>query len=218
MNWYLKVLKQYADFDGRARRQEYWMFGLFNMVFAVLAMILDNILGIAIEGAGFGPLYGLYVLAVLIPGLAVSVRRLHDVGKSGWMFLIAFIPLIGSIWLFVLLLTDSDSGENMYGQNPKENLDDKHDESTGDIIILIVVIWMFLSRLFYTLISKFDISYYQEEWFKLLNSLITLVWAIIPIGLAMAVKDKSKQILLLALGGIYLIYSLYETIMQFVKY
>ena len=120
MNWYLKVLKQYADFRGRARRKEYWMFVLFNTIFAIVAMILDNILGIAIEGVGYGPLYGLYALAVLIPGLAVSARRLHDVGKSGWMILIALIPLIGAIWLLVLMVTDSNPGENQYGQNPKE--------------------------------------------------------------------------------------------------
>lgn len=119
MNWYLKVLKQYADFNGRARRKEYWMFVLFNMIFALLAMILDNILGIAIDDVGYGPLYGLYALAVFIPGLAVAVRRLHDVGKSGWMILIALIPLIGAIWLLVLLVTDSNPGENQYGQNPK---------------------------------------------------------------------------------------------------
>lgn len=120
MNWYLKVLKQYADFSGRARRKEYWMFVLFNMIFAIVAMILDNVLGIAMEGIGYGPLYGLYVLAMLIPGLAVAVRRLHDVGKSGWMILIALIPLIGAIWLLVLMVTDSNPGENQYGQNPKE--------------------------------------------------------------------------------------------------
>ena len=120
MNWYLKVLKQYADFKGRARRKEYWMFVLFNMIFAIVAMILDNVLGIEMEGIGYGPLYGLYVLAMLIPGLAVAVRRLHDVGKSGWMILIALIPLIGTIWLLVLMVTDSNPGENQYGQNPKE--------------------------------------------------------------------------------------------------
>ena len=107
MNWYLKALKQYADFSGRARRKEYWMFVLFNMIFAIVAMILDNVLGIAMEGVGYGPLYGLYVLAMIIPGLALTVRRLHDVGKSGWMILIALIPLIGGIWILVLMVTDS---------------------------------------------------------------------------------------------------------------
>ena len=120
MNWYLKVLKQYADFSGRARRKEYWMFFLFNMIFAFLAAIIDNVVGTASPELGYGVFYGIYALAMFIPGLAVGVRRLHDVGKSGWMMFIALIPLIGAIWLIVLMVTDSNSGENQYGQNPKE--------------------------------------------------------------------------------------------------
>jgi len=120
MNWYLKVLKQYADFSGRARRKEYWMFALFNMIFIIVAMILDNVLGLTVGELPYGVFYFLYAFAVLIPGLAVSVRRLHDVGKSGWMILIALIPIIGAIWLLVLTVTDSNSGENQYGLNPKE--------------------------------------------------------------------------------------------------
>ena len=112
MDWYLKVLKQYADFSGRARRKEYWMFALFNMIFAIVAMILDNVLGIAIEGIGYGPLYGLYALAMLIPGLAVGVRRMHDVGKSGWFILIPIYNLI-------LACTDGVQGDNEYGADPK---------------------------------------------------------------------------------------------------
>ncbi|TDI63856.1 MAG: DUF805 domain-containing protein [Bacteroidetes bacterium] len=120
MNWYLKVLKQYADFNDRARRKEYWMFVLFNLIFSVIAMILDNVFGIAMEGIGYGPLYGIYLLAIILPSLAVAVRRLHDIGKSGWMILITLIPLIGGIWLLVLLATDSNPGDNQYGPNPKE--------------------------------------------------------------------------------------------------
>ena len=120
MNWYLKVLKQYADFSGRARRSEYWYFALFNMIFVICAMILDNVLGIALEGIGYGPIYLLYVLAMFIPGVAVVVRRLHDVGKSGWMYFIVLIPIIGAIWLIVLLFTESQEGENKWGPNPKD--------------------------------------------------------------------------------------------------
>jgi len=89
------------------------------MIFEIVAMSLDKILGIASE-FGYGPLYGLYTLAVFIPAFAVLLRRLHDVGKSGWMILITLIPFIGAIWILVLLCTDSNSGENQYGQNPKE--------------------------------------------------------------------------------------------------
>lgn len=120
MNWYLKVLKQYADFAGRARRKEYWMFTLFNIIFLFLAAIIDNILGIAYEAIGYGPLSTLYMLAVLIPGLAVTVRRLHDIGKSGWWVLIGLIPVVGAIVLLVFMVMDSQPGGNQFGPNPKE--------------------------------------------------------------------------------------------------
>lgn len=123
MKWYLKVLKDYATFSGRTRRSEYWFFVLFNVIFGIIAMVIDNILGtkfqIGSQSLPYGYIYLLYSLAVFVPGLAVSVRRLHDVGKSGWFFLIALIPIIGAIWLLVLMFTDSVSGENKYGTNPK---------------------------------------------------------------------------------------------------
>jgi uncharacterized membrane protein YhaH (DUF805 family) len=120
MNWYMKVMKQYADFKGRARRKEYWMFTLFNVIFVIVAMILDSVAGTNFEPLPYGWFYLLYVLAVLIPGLAVGVRRLHDIGKSGWMLLVALIPLVGGIWLLILACTDSTPGPNEYGPNPKE--------------------------------------------------------------------------------------------------
>ena len=120
MNWYLKVVKNYVGFSGRARRKEYWMFILFNLIFCIVAVILDNILGTAIKGIGYGLFYILYTLAVLLPGLAAAVRRLHDIGKSGWMILISIVPLIGWIWILVLLVLDSNPGDNKYGPNPKE--------------------------------------------------------------------------------------------------
>ena len=116
MNWYLKVLGQYSDFNGRARRKEYWMFTFLNMIFAFGSVLIDSMIGNPI-------FYIIYVLAMFIPGLAVSVRRLHDVGKSGWMILITLVPLIGAIWLIVLMVTDSNPAENQYGPNPKQILE-----------------------------------------------------------------------------------------------
>lgn len=120
MNWYLAVLKKYAVFQGRARRKEYWMFCLFSSIFAIVAGFLDRLLGTASGDMAYGIFWALYVLAVVIPGLAVQVRRLHDVGKSGWWMFITLVPIIGGIWYFVLLVTDSQPGENQYGPNPKE--------------------------------------------------------------------------------------------------
>ncbi|MCU0461747.1 MAG: DUF805 domain-containing protein [Bacteroidales bacterium] len=119
MKWYLKVLKQYADFNGRARRTEYWMFVLFNIIFLTIAIVLDNVIGTTFGDLPYGFLYLIYALAVLIPGLAVVVRRLHDTGRSGWWILISLVPLIGAIWLLVLMLLDSEPEENEYGPNPK---------------------------------------------------------------------------------------------------
>jgi len=123
MQYYLSVLKNYAKFSGRARRKEYWMFALFNFLFLIVAAILDNLLGLTFDmpGVYYGYLYLAYSLATMIPGLAVMVRRLHDVGKSGWMFLVALIPIAGAIWLLVLLCTDSKPGVNKWGPNPKSN-------------------------------------------------------------------------------------------------
>ena len=123
MNWYLKVLNQYSNFNNRARRKEYWMFALFNFIISMLIVEVDNALGFSFNYtgnvSGSGVLNLLYTLLILIPSLAVAVRRLHDVGKSGWMLLIGLIPLVGAIWLLILLLRDSEAGENKYGANPK---------------------------------------------------------------------------------------------------
>lgn len=127
MKWYLKAWKNYANFSGRARRKEYWMFVLFNILAAFLALYLDNFFDLprvtnqdaVIPYNVYGPLYTCYAVAAFIPGLAVTVRRLHDTGNSGAMILISLIPVIGAIWLLVLLLTDSKYGPNKYGENPK---------------------------------------------------------------------------------------------------
>lgn len=95
------------------------MFALFNAIFAIAAVILDNVLGTAVEGMGYGAIYGIYVVAMLIPGLAVLARRLHDINKSGWWFFIAFLPIVGGIWLLVLLVTEGTRGDNQYGPDPK---------------------------------------------------------------------------------------------------
>ena len=114
MNYYLEVLKKYAEFNGRARRAEYWYFFLFNIIISIVLGIVSRIIG-----DKRGVLGGLYGLAVLIPAIGVGIRRLHDIGKSGWMLLISLIPLIGWIWILVLLATDSNPGDNQYGPNPK---------------------------------------------------------------------------------------------------
>jgi uncharacterized membrane protein YhaH (DUF805 family) len=120
MNWYLQALKNYANFNGRARRKEYWYFVLFNFIVAFVLGFIDGMTGSVSSEGGIGLLGGIYTLAVLIPGFAVSVRRLHDTERSGWWLLIALVPLIGAIVLLVFMVQDSKAGSNQYGENPKE--------------------------------------------------------------------------------------------------
>ena len=121
MNYYLEVLKKYAVFSGRATRSEYWYFQLFNLIIAIVLNAIDVVVGDKIGvGYGMGILALLYFLATFLPSLAVIIRRLHDVGKSGWMLLIEFIPIIGIIWLLILTIMPSEPKENKYGPSPRE--------------------------------------------------------------------------------------------------
>jgi len=122
MQMYLKAIKQYADFNSRASRREYWMFTLLSLIISVIAIVIDVVLGSAIDMGGFSPLYIIYFLGIIIPTIAVAVRRLHDVGNNGLMILISLVPIVGSIWLLVLLVSKGHSGENKYGPNPYERL------------------------------------------------------------------------------------------------
>ncbi|KMM63189.1 membrane protein [Bacillus glycinifermentans] len=141
MKWYWKGLKNYANFEGRARRKEYWMFHLFNGIISFLLLILSliivglfiaELLGEGSYQAGYVVGYGggllayililIYQLAVFVPSLAVNVRRLHDIGKSGWWILIGLIPFAGAIILLIFYCQDSETTDNQYGPNPKANL------------------------------------------------------------------------------------------------
>jgi uncharacterized membrane protein YhaH (DUF805 family) len=118
MQWYLKVLRQYADFSGRARRTEYWMFTLISVLISIVLSVLDTAAGLT-SASGLGVLSTLYGLAVLVPSIAVGARRLHDTGRSGWWQLIALIPLVGVIVLIVFLATAGQRQPNRHGADPK---------------------------------------------------------------------------------------------------
>jgi uncharacterized membrane protein YhaH (DUF805 family) len=113
MSWYLAVLKKYAVFSGRARRKEFWMFYLFYFIIVVVLSVIEMAIGIPYI------LSGLYSLALVIPSIAVTVRRLHDTGRSGWWWWILLVPLVGWIVLLVFMVLDSQPGDNEYGPNPK---------------------------------------------------------------------------------------------------
>jgi uncharacterized membrane protein YhaH (DUF805 family) len=136
MKWFLKCFKQYADFSGRARRKEYWMFALFYwLALFVILFIVGAIINIGEPAerhpgdlgggaASVGFLMIVFILATFTPSLAVLVRRLHDTGRSGWWVFITFIPYVGGIWLFVLTVLEGNKGDNEYGPDPKASDDE----------------------------------------------------------------------------------------------
>ncbi|SDK52423.1 DUF805 domain-containing protein [Microbulbifer yueqingensis] len=124
MNWYFKVLRKYAVFSGRARRSEYWFFFLFNLLFTLILTAIDISLDFYNAEAGIGVLSGIYALFVLIPSIAVTVRRLHDTGRTGWWFLIVLVPVLGALVLLFFMVLDSERGTNEFGPHPKNPLED----------------------------------------------------------------------------------------------
>ena len=118
MSWYISVLQKYFVFSGRARRKEYWMFALFSILISIGLGIVDAVAGLT-TAQGIGILGGIYGLAIIIPSLAVSFRRLHDTDRSAWWLLIALIPIIGSIVLLIFFVMDGTPGDNRFGPSPK---------------------------------------------------------------------------------------------------
>ncbi len=116
MNYYLAAWKKYATFSGRAQRAEYWVFTLINLAIIVAGIALGEVFG---DKRVIPVVVGAFILAMLIPSIAVTVRRLHDTEKNGWWIFIKLVPLVGSIVLLIFLLDDSQLGDNKYGPNPK---------------------------------------------------------------------------------------------------
>jgi uncharacterized membrane protein YhaH (DUF805 family) len=124
VHWYFEVLRKYAEFDGRARRKEYWMFSLISilvsMAFGFVAGLVGGMMGLSENAVTMLAL--VYSAAVLIPSVAVWVRRMHDTGRSGWWCLLILVPIVGAIALLVFALQDSEPGTNAYGRNPKTSM------------------------------------------------------------------------------------------------
>jgi uncharacterized membrane protein YhaH (DUF805 family) len=116
----LMPLKRYADFSGRSRRKEYWMFLLGVIIAAVILSIVEGVLGMqGMVGGVYGPLTLLLILGIIIPGIAVQVRRFHDQDKSGWFVLLGLIPFVGGLIVLVFMLLEGTKGPNRFGPDPK---------------------------------------------------------------------------------------------------
>ena len=126
MKYYLNVLSNYINLTGRTPRMEFWMFVLINFIFASIAIFIDQQLhlcfkmeiGYGLQTLPFGPVYTFYSLITFVPTIAVQIRRLHDVGKTGWFLFLSLLPVIGTIWVLVLYCSSSSAGNNAYGPNP----------------------------------------------------------------------------------------------------
>lgn len=112
------ITKKYATFSGRARRKEYWLFFLFAMVVNIILRIVDGAIGTLDYQLGLGLLSGIFSLAILIPSIAVAVRRLHDTDRKGWWFLLIFVPIVGAIALIIFFCMKGTDGENRFGSDP----------------------------------------------------------------------------------------------------
>lgn len=119
MEWMLMPLQRYADFSGRSRRKEYWMFLLGVVIVAIVLGLIEGATGLAGMVGPYGPLSALLLLGIIVPSIAVQVRRFHDQDKSGWFVLIGFIPLIGGIIVLVFMCLEGTKGPNQYGDDPK---------------------------------------------------------------------------------------------------
>jgi len=125
MDWFLLGFKRYLEFNGRSRRKEFWMFYLFNVITSITLSLIDVSFSLQVNGINF--LSTLLVIITVIPWLALSVRRLHDINKSGLFLLLYFLPVIGWIWLFILLIKNGDIGPNKYGSDPKNQVSELDD-------------------------------------------------------------------------------------------
>lgn len=119
MTWFLMAMQKYATFSGRSRRKEYWMFVLFVTLISIGLVIVDVIIGTYNDASGVGLLQGLFTLAIIVPYIAATARRFHDIGKSGWMQLLFLIPLVGFILWIIWMASDGNAGTNKYGPSPK---------------------------------------------------------------------------------------------------
>lgn len=115
MSWYIKALENYFVFGGRAGRKEFWYFSLFNFLMTLLFIMVDYVIYDLSKGDTLGMFVGLYSLGMFIPSLSVASRRLHDVGRSTWWFMINIIPLLGTIILLIFLASPSQPNENKWG-------------------------------------------------------------------------------------------------------
>ena len=241
MKWFLKVLRHYADFSGRARRKEYWMFALFNIIFmpvwlflftAVFAFVNSDLPDFRIVAAAYNACSS-YGIVMLLPGLALAVRRMHDLGKSGWTLLVGLIPFIGGIWLFVLMLIDGEPGENRFGPNPKtspETFSDRAKLKSAGVALIVAFIIVLLGSIFNLIVSVIVWNNPLTDYFLIILHFISTILLLIAGSYLLKEKTNSEiqekkvvTLLLVSVSitivfGILNLISLYKNVQDIVQF
>lgn len=214
MKLYLHAFRNFTNFNGRASRTQYWMFLVFNTTFAILCYTVDLLFNIGFKEYGFGPFYLLYVIIAFLPGLALTVRRLHDVDRNGYFILIALLPVLGFIWLLVLFLMKGNEDENDYGEKPiNENIGSFiNDDKTNNSILIICLFWLLINKVYWIILSKYLEDFYKNEFFKQFNEIINSIWMFFPLLLSLTIKNSKWKIVLIICSMIYMVYSFYELV------
>ncbi|MRT94879.1 DUF805 domain-containing protein [Ancylomarina sp. 16SWW S1-10-2] len=217
MNWYLKVLKKYFSFSGRACRREYWFFRLFNLYFIVNAVVIDNTFLRGLVDAPFGIFSLLYICGIVIPNLAVSVRRLHDISKSGWLVFIELIPVIGLVWFYILMATKGSSEPNQYGTAPvRQSKQASPQDETTKAAIFIPSIWSMLTFLLVVVAPSisgylsFDL--FSSHIFSILGIFAKSLGLIVPVYIARLIKSEQKQLVLYVFSVMLMLFVLFDTV------
>ena len=214
MKWYLHAFRNFANFEDRASRTEYWMFLLFNTTFAILFFSIDLLFNLNFEKIGFGPFYIAYTLIAILPGIALSVRRLHDVGRNGYFIFIGLLPILGAIWLLFLFLMKGDEEENDYGEKPiNENIASFiNNDQTNNLILIISLIWLLINKIYMIVLSKYLQDFFQNLHFKHFHEMIFLIWIFFPLSLSFAIKNPKWKIILIIFSVIYMLYGFYDIV------
>lgn len=212
MRHFIDAFNRYADFHGRSSRTQYWMFVLFNIIFSIVAAIIDTI----VFNIPIGIVYLLYSVVLLIPSLAIAVRRLHDSGRSGFMLLVGLIPFIGGIWLLVLLLAPSEEMDSVYGDYNPEVLDaqlqiQEGDHRKADNAIIILLGWMLFTTLFWRFGPYLEMIPYYGKTYMIVLILQALISGGLSVNLAVALKDNSKRVAGLVIAILLLLFDLYRS-------
>lgn len=229
-NYFFQSLTNYAKFSGRSGRKEFLVFVLVVNIFYSIAAFLDILAGTSFSyetpnhgsrSLVIGYIYVVSVLFFIIPGIAVTVRRLHDVGKSGWMLLLLLLPIVGPVYIIVLLLTGSKYGENKYGENPKSNSAclNKIDNLTSDFILFLTIcIWLF-NGIKWPIVNILVKNYtFDPSNFGLLSTTDSALFASLPFLFILIIKEKSKRRIAIALSIIMILYNIYSSTQFYLQY